>query len=242
VPDGTPGILYIGGRCLAHWWRFYRTDDLMVRDSEGVYEYLRRADRQLKVRGNRVEPGEIETALLAVSGIQQALVIGEASTPDAPTELVAYVVTASPLAPEEISRQLREHLAQALVPSRINIVPAIPVTVNGKADLAALRAIAENPTDPHRPAGEPPRTDTERFVAELWSSVLGRREIGRDERFMETGGDSFKALRIFAGLRRSYPDMTIGQVFQHPTVAELAAALDGEDVRQTERSAQTVEL
>ncbi|MFF8908679.1 non-ribosomal peptide synthetase [Streptomyces olivaceoviridis] len=260
VPDGAPGILYVGGRCLAHGYRgdaeltarkfvrdadgerFYRTDDLMVRDSEGVHEYLGRADRQLKVRGNRVEPGEIESALLAVAGVQQALVVGEEPAPDAPTELVAYVVTASAITPEEISRHLRERLTQALVPSRISIVPAIPVTVNGKADLAALRATAAPCAAPDRPAGDLPRTDTERFVAALWSSVLGRPEVGRDERFMEIGGDSFKALRVFAGLRRTYPAMTIDQLFQHPTVAALAAALDGGNARGTEPSATTVEL
>ncbi|MCG5212976.1 non-ribosomal peptide synthetase [Streptosporangium sp. KLBMP 9127] len=260
VPDGTPGILYIGGRCLAHGYRgdqdlterkftrdadgerFYRTDDLMVRDGEGVYEYLGRADRQLKVRGNRVEPGEIESALLALPGIQQALVVGEEPTPGAPTELIAYVVTTSPLAPEEMSRRLREHLAGALIPSRIDIVAAIPVTVNGKVDLAALHALAASSAASDRPAGDPPRTDTERFVATLWSSVLGRPEVGRDQRFMEIGGDSFKALRIFAGLRRSYPGMTIGQLYEHPTVAALATVLDGEDTRQAERSVQTVEL
>ncbi|MFE2043090.1 non-ribosomal peptide synthetase [Streptomyces sp. NPDC059477] len=260
VPDGTPGILYIGGRCLAHGYRgdpelterkfirdadgerFYRTDDLMVRDSEGVYEYLGRADRQLKVRGNRVEPGEIESALLALPGVRQALVIGEEPAPDAPTELVAYVVSTSPLGSEEISRHLRERLAPALVPSRVSIVPAIPVTVNGKADLAALRASAARSAAPDRPAGALPRTDAERFVAALWSSVLGRSQVGRDERFMEIGGDSFKALRVFAGLRRTYPAMTIHQIFQHPTVAALAAALDGGDDRGTEPLVKTVEL
>ncbi|MFI6252350.1 non-ribosomal peptide synthetase [Streptomyces sp. NPDC051016] len=260
VPDGSPGVLYIGGRCLARGYRgdpelterkftrdadgerFYRTDDLMVRDTEGVYEYLGRADRQLKVRGNRVEPGEIESALLTVTGVQQALVVGEEPEPGAPTELVAYVVTDGSPAPDEISRLLRERLAQALVPSRIHGVPAIPVTVNGKADLAALRATAQNSAALDRPAGTPPRTDTERFVAGLWSSVLGRSAVARDERFMEIGGDSFKALRVYAGLRRRYPDITIGRLFEHPTVAALAAALDGGDDQRSERSTKTVEL
>ncbi|GAA0481551.1 hypothetical protein GCM10009544_49340 [Streptomyces stramineus] len=260
VPDGTPGILYIGGACLAHGYlgdpalterkftrdaageRFYRTDDLMVRDGDGVYEYLGRADRQLKIRGNRVEPDEIESALLALDGIRQALVVGESAAPGTPAELVAYVVTARPLGPEEISRRLRATLAQALVPSRIVPVPAIPVTVNGKADLAALRAAAAAGAAPAGPVDHPPRTDTERFVAGLWCSALGRSEVGRDERFMEIGGDSFKALRVFAGLRRRWPALTIGQLFEHPTVAELAAALDGTAPAPAERPAATVEL
>lgn len=260
VPDGTPGVLHIGGVCLAHGYfgdqaltgrkfthddageRFYRTDDLMIRDSDGVYEYLGRADRQLKVRGNRVEPGEIESALLSVAGIEQALVVGESPAPDLPTELVAYVVASPPLTPEEISRQLRTVLAQALVPSRIVVVAAIPVTANGKADLTALRTLAQGGAVPSGSTAPAPRTDTERFVADLWCSVLGRSEVGRDERFMEIGGDSFKALRVFAGLRRHSPGLTIGQLFEYPTVAALAAALDGADPAHTDRSAATVEL
>ncbi|MFF9479382.1 non-ribosomal peptide synthetase [Streptomyces sp. NPDC014733] len=260
VPDGTPGNLHIGGVCLAHGYlgdqalterkftrdatgeRLYRTDDLMIRDSDGIYAYLGRADRQLKVRGNRVEPDEIESALLALDTVRQALVVGESPAPDAPTELVAYVVTAGPVEPAELSRQLGTTLARALVPSRIVPVPAIPVTVNGKADLAALRAMASDGGASAGPVAHPPRTGTEQFVADLWCAALGRSEVGRDERFMEIGGDSFKALRVFAGLRRRHPDLTIGQLFAHPTVAALAAALDAADPARTGRSTATVEL
>ncbi|GAU70358.1 FAD synthetase [Streptomyces sp. NBRC 110611] len=280
VPDGSPGILYIGGQCLAHGYRgdrelterkfttddhgerFYRSDDLMLRNSDGHYEFLGRADRQVKIRGYRVEPGEIEAALLALSDVRQAFVTGERPGPDpeAPLELVAYVAqeppvpatepsdpAAAPPAPAaqpsvpateqpapatelpvpaaDLRERLRRTLPPALIPHRLHRVTALPVTPNGKVDVAALpSAVLPDPHD--GPPTAPPRTETERLVAGIWSAVLGRTEIGRDDRFMEVGGDSLKALRVFAMLRRHHPGLTIGRLFEHPTVADLAAALD----------------
>ncbi|MFI9407262.1 amino acid adenylation domain-containing protein [Nocardia sp. NPDC052316] len=243
VPDGAPGTLYLGGECVALGYlgdtvrteakfvrldasedRFYCTDDLVIRAPDGSLDYLGRADRQIKIRGNRVEPGEVEAALLVSPGVRQAVVTGERAHQDQPLELVAYVVGTAE--PAELTRWLRERLPSALVPSRIVPVPHIPVTPNGKADFAALRALADSEPAPSR-ATDPPRTPTEELVAGIWREVLGRSAIGRDERFMEIGGDSFKALTVFARLRRHYPALVIAQIYAHASIAELASALDG---------------
>ncbi|QBS44593.1 non-ribosomal peptide synthetase [Nocardia sp. CS682] len=243
VPDGTPGTLYLGGECVALGYlgdtarteakfvrldasdtRFYCTDDLVIREPGGSLDYLGRADRQIKIRGNRVEPGEVEAALLLSPGVRQAVVTGERAHPDQPLELVAYVVGTAE--PANLTRSLRDELPSALVPSRIMPVPHIPVTPNGKADFAALHALADSGPTPIR-ATDPPRTPTEQLVAGIWCEVLGRAEIGRDERFMEIGGDSFKALTVFARLRRHYPALVIAQIYAHASIADLAAALDG---------------
>jgi len=246
VPDGTPGILYLGGLCLANGYRgqpaltsaafvtssgpdgaqvIYRTDDVVIREPGGTLDCLGRVDRQLKIRGNRVEPGEVECALLALPGIDQAIVTGERSDPTAPLELVAYVVGRVEI--EDVFRLLDHVLPSALVPSRIEVVPEIPVTSNGKADLSALRAAAAATTRMPPVAADLPRGDTEQFVAAVWSDVLGRRSVGRHERFMEIGGNSFKALAVFARLRRRHTDIGIADLYAHATVAELASLLDG---------------
>lgn len=244
APDGEPGILYIGGACLARGYRgdqaltaakfplldggrFYCTDDLVVRRPDGVLEYLGRADRQLKIRGYRIEPGEVETALLELPGVRQAVVTGERAG-SGPMELVAYLV--GPETPRGLGRMLLERLPAELVPGRFHLVPHIPVTANGKIDSAGLRALAENTTEvaavPVEPA-EQPASDDERVIARVWGDVLGRTGIGRREKFADNGGDSFKALAVFARLRKHYPAMTIAQLFDHPTIADLAHVLGG---------------
>ncbi|MFB8268693.1 non-ribosomal peptide synthetase [Streptomyces sp. NPDC055955] len=254
VPDGTPGILYLGGACAASGYLgepdltaakfvaldgpesgvFYCTDDLVVREPGGVLDYLGRADRQLKVRGNRVEPGEVESALLALPGVRQAVVTGERPAPEAPLELVAYLVGEAD--PRELTRELRATLSAALVPSRLHVVPAIPVNLNGKADFAALRAAVEAAarTVADGAPAEPPRPGTEQLIADIWAQALGRDALGRNERFLEIGGDSFKALTVFARLRKHHPKLVIAQLYAHATIAALAAELDGTGKKTTD--------
>lgn len=256
VPDGEPGILHIGGACLAAGYRgnaaltaekfplldgdrFYCTEDVVVRRPDGVLEYLGRADRQLKIRGHRIEPGEVENALLALPGVRQALVTGERAG-DGPAELVAYVV--GPADPSGLARPLLERLPAELVPGRFHLVPEIPVTDNGKVDTAALHALAEASTGAVPAAGPPagpPLSDDERVIADVWSEVLGRTDVGPRDRFLESGGDSFKALAVYARLRRHYPSLTIAQLFDHPTIVDLARALGG---RTTAAPVPVVEL
>lgn len=253
--DGTPGVLYLGGECLARGYRgdpektaakfvtvdgerLYRTDDLVVRASDGCFDFLGRVDAQLKIRGNRVEPGEVETALLTVPGVRLATVTGERAAPDAQLEIAAYVVGTASRA--EIVAWLANRLPAALIPSRVHLVPQIPMNMNGKADLAALRASATARTSlmdtPDEPVGE-----IESMVAEIWREVLGTEHIGRHERFVEVGGTSFKALAVYGRLRRRFPGFAIAQLYAHPTIAELAVELGG-PAGQPSAEMQVVEL
>ncbi|MFH7334838.1 amino acid adenylation domain-containing protein [Streptomyces sp. KHY 26] len=246
VPDGTPGVLHLGGACVAAGYlgeaaltraKFleldgpgagvhYCTDDLVIREPDGRLDYLGRADRQLKIRGNRVEPGEVEAALLARPGVRQAVVTGERATPEAPLELVAYIVGDAD--PRDLLPELRATLPSALVPGAVHTVAAIPVNLNGKTDFAALRAaVPAAATSSAADPGQAPREGAEQLIAGIWEEALGRTGIGRDERFLDIGGDSFKALTVFARLRRHHPDLVIAQLYAHATVAELAAALTG---------------
>ena len=242
VADGTPGVLYLGGECLAAGYRgdpektaakfvtvdgerLYRTDDLVIRAADGCFDFLGRVDSQLKVRGNRVEPGEVETALLTVPGVRLAAVTGERATPDAPLEIAAYVVGTADRA--EIVAWLTDRLPAALIPSRIHLVSHIPVNMNGKADLKALRASLPEQAPRPEDVVQEPVGEVERFVAQVWCEVLGTESVGRHERFAEVGGTSFKALTVYGRLRRRYPEFVIAQLYAHPTIAELAEALDG---------------
>lgn len=240
VADGDSGVLYLGGPCLAAGYvndpaatdrkfvhtatgeRLYRTDDVVVRNTDGDYEFLSRADRQLKIRGYRIEPGEVEAALLAQPEVVRALVAAQAVTPDAAPDLVAYVVTEPPVSPADLTARLRAVVPAALVPSRIHPVRDIPVTRTGKADLAALHAMVTAGPD----GADAPRTGVQLTVTKVWCAVLGRADVGLDDRFLEVGGDSLKALQVFADLRRHYPDITIAHLFRYPTIACLARALD----------------
>jgi amino acid adenylation domain-containing protein len=253
VANGNPGVLYVGGPFLSRGYlgdpvstsdkfittssgeRLYRTGDIVIRDSDGVYDFLGRDDRQVKIRGHRIEPAEVEIALLAQPGISRALVTAEPASPGG-MQLVAYVVASPGSAdPAEIASRLRQALPMALVPSRIHLVASIPVTPNGKADLAALAAMVI-PVAPSAPG-----TGTERIVADVWRTVLGRTDIDPHEPFMEAGGDSLKALRVFAELRRHFPDFTMADLFQYPTISDPAAALDPGEAHVT-ASPAVVEL
>ncbi|MFC9287442.1 amino acid adenylation domain-containing protein [Streptomyces sp. NPDC057052] len=242
VPDGTPGTLHLGGSCLADGYlndealtadrfphgprgRCYRTDDRVLRNPDGRYEFLGRADRQLKIRGNRIEPAEVEAALHRLPGVRRAVVAGEHPALDAPLELVAYVATDR--SREEITGALQDALPPAAVPSAVHVVARIPTTVNGKTDLDALRAAA----GAHRQAdradpGDPPLTPVEQTIAEVWCSVLGRPEIGRNQQFVALGGDSFKGLVALGLLRTRFPELATEHLHGRATIAELATRLE----------------
>ncbi|WP_432190123.1 non-ribosomal peptide synthetase [Streptomyces sp. Tue6028] len=256
VPDGTAGVLHLGGECLAGGYRgdpektaakfleiagerLYRTGDLVIRAADGCFDYLGRVDSQLKIRGNRVEPGEVESAVLGVPGVKQVTVTGERAAPDAPLEIAAYVVGTASRA--EIIAWLGDRLPAALIPSRLHLVPRIPVNMNGKADFKALRALLDEPEPSQDTAAEEPIGEAERFVAQVWCEVLGVERVGRDERFAEVGGTSFKALAVYGKLRRRYPDFTVPQLYAHPTIAQLAAALSGSAAQEPAKT-EVVEL
>ncbi|MCU1349769.1 MAG: linear gramicidin synthetase subunit, partial [Acidobacteria bacterium] len=235
VPPGVTGELYIGGAGVSRGYlgrdaetaerfvddpfrdtpgaRLYRTGDLARRRADGALLFLGRADRQIKLRGFRIEPGEIEAALLAHHDVRAALVMKRDE------RLVAYV--AGSVEARELRAFLQERLPDFMVPSAIVPVDALPLTSNGKVDLNALPAPPEL-NDANTPVVAP-RNDTERALVEIWREVLGRERIGIDDDFFAHGGDSLRTMPLIFRIRREFGiDVPLSAVFTAPTVARFA--------------------
>ncbi|MFL6119949.1 amino acid adenylation domain-containing protein, partial [Actinophytocola sp.] len=243
VPPGVVGELYLSGAPVARGYhdrpdltaqRFladpfapgstmYRTGDLARWRPDGTLEYLGRADDQVKIRGFRIEPGEIEAVLASHPAVAQAVVVPREDTPGR-QRLVGYVVPAGPAPDLAALRQfLAERLPDYLVPPAYVVLPRIPRTTNGKLDRAALPAPGR---DALGVTGGPvsPRTEDERRVAAVWQDVLGVDQVGVHDNFFELGGHSIRAVAVVGALREIGFDVSVRDVFEHRTVAELAAA------------------
>ncbi|MFL6194388.1 MAG: amino acid adenylation domain-containing protein, partial [Thermoanaerobaculia bacterium] len=248
LPVGVPGELYLGGDGLARGYfgrpemtaekflpdpfsarpgaRFYRTGDLVRRRSDGELDYLGRIDHQIKVRGFRVELGEIESALLAQGDIETAVVLMREDTPG-DRRLVAYLVSrGGEIAAAAVRKALQERLPDYMVPAFFVQLDEIPLNPNGKVERKALPA-------PDRVQGDDgfvePRTDLERAVAKIWAGVLGVEPIGLNDSFWELGGHSLLATRVLARIRESLGvELPIHEVFEASTLGELAEAVGRE--------------
>ncbi|WP_437947962.1 amino acid adenylation domain-containing protein [Sorangium sp. So ce296] len=203
--------------------RLYRTGDLGRFLPDGQVEIAGRADRQLKLRGVRVEPGEVEAALRQHPAVREAtVVLAEGHGGEA--ELRAYVVGTgeAPGAPE-LRGFLRARLPEPMVPGAITALAALPLTPNGKVDLRALP-----PPRPEPPAAdEAPRTPVEDVVCALWAHVLGAAPAGRRASFFEAGGHSLLAARLLARVRDALGvELTLKALFEAPTVEALAARVE----------------
>ncbi|MGW1931815.1 amino acid adenylation domain-containing protein, partial [Streptomyces sp. NPDC001919] len=237
VPEGVAGELYLAGVQLARGYhdrpaltadrfvadpfgapgeRMYRTGDLVRRRADGAVEYLGRTDRQVKIRGNRVEPGEVETALAALTGVARAAVIVRDGA------LVGYAVPvpgAAP-APEDLHAALAGALPAAMVPSAVVVLAELPLTPSGKLDQNALPAPEAAP----RAAGRAPRDDRERALCAIFDEVLGVPGTGVDDDFFVLGGDSLSSIAVATRARDEGLALSPRDVFEHRTPAALAAA------------------
>jgi len=245
VPAGVPGELAIGGAGLARGYlgrpdltaerflpdateetaggRLYRTGDLARWLSDGSIEFLGRLDFQVKIRGFRIELGEVEAALLEHSRVKEAVVVARdlARGQRQGQSLVAYVVPRGGEADvSELREALLRRLPQHMVPAAFVVLPTLPLTRSGKVDRKALPA-------PERGAGPTrrtlPQTATEELLARIWAEVLGLEQVGLDESFFELGGDSILSLQVASRAARAGCRVTPRQIFEHPTVAALAA-------------------
>jgi amino acid adenylation domain-containing protein len=249
VPIGVPGELYIGGDGLARGYlhrpeltrerfvanpfgavasRLYRTGDLVRWRSDGNLEFLGRIDNQVKVRGFRVELGEIETILGRHPQLKEAMVIacGESGHDQ---RLVAYLVPRLPVAEPslaELRAYLAEKLPEYMVPSAFVILEELPLNANGKVDRRRLpEPDAERPRLGQAYVG--PRTPTEETLAKLWAGVLNLRTVGVHDNFFELGGHSLLAVKLFARIEESFgKKLPPATLFEDPTIAQLAQALD----------------
>jgi len=256
VPRGVTGELCLGGVGVTQGYlareeltrekyillageRLYRTGDLVRWRADGNLEHLGRADGQVKVRGFRIEPGEIEAALAAHSGVREAVVAARPQVSGEDRRLVAWVVPAAEPAPgvEELREHLGRRLPEHMVPSAFVVLPALPLTANGKVDLRALPAPGEaRPVVP--PGAAPPGTEVERAVARIWRDVLGRDGLGRDESFFTAGGDSLLLMRLCDRLEQAFGrEIPIADLFRAPTIASQASYLQSGAREEVSRSA-----
>ncbi|WP_370949421.1 AMP-binding protein [Amycolatopsis sp. cg5] len=199
--------------------RYYRTGDLVRADAEGRVEYVGRVDRQVKVRGFRIEPGELERQILLHPAVRQAFVCTRRAFEHGPNELLAYVV-AGELSFDEFDRHLVESLPSYMRPHHVYRVDALPLNANGKVDQAALAG-----SEPWRPSeSSVPATAWQREVLDLVDAVLGV-EARLDDRWIACGGDSLKALRFRFAVRQRWGCELTQSVVLQGDFAELADAI-----------------
>jgi len=241
VPLGVPGELHIGGAGVARGYldrpkltrdrfvtgpsgaRVYRSGDLVRQRDDGALEFLRRIDDQIKIRGFRIEPGEIEVALTEQRGVRHALVVAHEAS-DGNIRLVAYLVPSAGRAPapSQIRRALARRLPDHMIPTAYVVLDEFPVGPSGKVDRRRL------PAPEITGAGDDaPRTPIEAELRRIWTELLGCARVGVRDNFFELGGHSLLAAQVAAratdALDRQVP---VRLVFRHPTIAELASAID----------------
>jgi amino acid adenylation domain-containing protein len=254
VPIGVTGELYIGGLGLARGYRarptltaerfvphpfrdaparLYRTGDAVRWRADGRLEFVGRLDDQIKLHGLRIEPAEIEAALLRHPAIAEARVVKREDTPGDP-RLVAYIVHGSAPAPavDALARFLREQLPEGMVPAAYVSLRELPRTPGGKLDRAALP-----PPGITRPQLQtrfaPPQDEIERAIARIWCEVLQLGEVGCDDNFFDLGGRSLLLVRVHSHLRHLLGGrVSMLDLFRYPTIRALATYLRGSTAQE----------
>ncbi|WP_235926471.1 non-ribosomal peptide synthetase, partial [Actinokineospora pegani] len=245
VPVGVAGELYAGGYLLGRGYagapaltaarfvadpfgppgsRLYRTGDLARWAPDGTLDFVGRADNQVKIRGMRLELEEVEAVLTRHPAVRRAVVTVRRVGGD---HLVAHVVPEAPLTPAEVTEWARETLPDYMVPAFVVLLDALPTTVNGKVDRAAL----PDPVAVAAPAGAAPRTGAEAAIAGLVAEVLGLDSVGVEDSFFALGGDSIMSMRLVARARAEGVRISTRQVFEARTLAGLARSAEFDVVR-----------
>jgi acyl carrier protein len=255
----VPGELHIGGPVLARGYlnrpeltqerfitdpfsdvsgaRVYKTGDLARYLPDGEIEFLGRVDDQIKIRGFRVEPGEVEAALSGYPAVNQAVLVAK-NDANGDERLVAYVVPIREHAPSvnELRSYLKERLPEYMVPSVFVTLEALPLTPNGKVDRQAL-PVPEDLRTQLDTEFVAPRGTLEEQLAEIWGQVLGVERVGAHDNFFELGGHSLLATRVVSRVREIIGvELPLLSLFEEPTVVGLAERI--ERVRWANRNLQ----
>ncbi|MDC0708183.1 amino acid adenylation domain-containing protein [Stigmatella sp. ncwal1] len=249
VPEGVVGELYTGGDGLARGYvgrpeltaekfvpnphgkqpgqRLYRTGDLARWRGDGSLEFVGRADTQVKVRGFRIEIGEVEAALESHEEVKGAAVVVQGEGAEG-KRLVGFVVGAGGKKVEvgEVREYLEKRLPEYMVPSLLVAVEKLPLTGNGKVDRKALLAQVSEQAAGVGSNYEAPRDETEQKLAELWEELLGLNRVGIHDDFFEAGGHSLLATQLGSRIREQFGvDLALRQLFENTTIAELAGLI-----------------
>ncbi len=251
VPIGVPGEIYVGGLGVARGYnqpeltaekfipnpfkdepgaRLYRTGDLARYLPDGNIEFIGRIDHQVKIRGFRIELKEIESVLIQHPGVQQVVVLIREDEPGN-KYLVSYILPnqESPATVRDLRRFLKEKLPEYMIPSAFILLETLPLTPNGKVDHQALPVL-----DTARPELEetfvPPKTHTEKILAEIWKQVLGVERVGINDNFFELGGDSIRSIQVLSQAQEKGFNFSVQQIFHHQTIQELAQEIKSTEV------------
>jgi pristinamycin I synthase-3/4 len=258
VPIGALGELYIGGECVTRGYfrrpgmtaeryvpdpwtvggRLYKTGDLVRHLPDGNVEFLGRSDDQIKIRGFRVELGEIQAVLCRHPGVREGVVIGRPDRSGAMRLVAYYIPRGEAPRTDQLLAFLRERLPDHMVPSAFMALESFPRKAHGKMDRGAL---PEPETAPDAAgACVAPRTPVEELLAGIWADVLGLERVGVEESFFELGGHSLLATRLVSQLRDSLRlELPLRTVFESPTVAELARRVTA---LQSEKTAEAMPI
>ncbi|MFI9360446.1 amino acid adenylation domain-containing protein [Kitasatospora sp. NPDC053057] len=237
VPVGVPGELYIGGAGVGRGYlhdpartaatftadpfagpgtRMYRTGDRVIQRPDGQLEFIERRDHQVKIRGRRVETGEIESVIRSLEPVTDAAV---AVLPDASgnPRLIGYL-TGPHIQPSQVRAELAQLLPAYMIPASWLVLDTMPLTPNGKLDRKAL----PHPDLTEQASTRTPRTEHERILCEILAEVLGTTNVGIDEDFFALGGDSIRSIQVVSRARKAGLTLTTRDVFTHKTAAALA--------------------
>jgi len=246
LPTGVAGELYVGGAGLARGYlgrpaltaqrfipnpytlqpgqRLYRTGDLVRKLRDGGLDYLGRIDHQVQLRGFRIEPGEIESALYSLMSVREVAVMIKQGT-DGSRQLVAYIVAAHSLSTTELRESLKKKLPGYMIPSEFIFLEQFPVTSNGKLDKDALPLPAHSRPCLARDYVSP-RTPAEKILVGIWQEGLQIDRVGVCDSFFTLGGDSIKSIPVLAAMREHGLGLTLLQLFQEETIERLARIID----------------
>lgn len=260
VPPGVEGELWIGGPSVARGYRgndeltrerfvtldgngtaFYRTGDVVAMDADGIIHYLGRNDDQLKVRGVRIEPMEVEAAVRGIPGVSQTAATWF-PTKMGSRSIVAAVVfkPGVHLTSQELHVRLSRILPPSMVPARFVFCPELPLLPSGKIDRAAIRERSAKMPDEIPPEAIPDAvTETERILIGIWERVLGVRPVHRTDHFFTVGGDSLSAVTVILEVEAAFAiSLTVRAMFERPTLDGFAERVDRARV-QSEGSGNT---